>query len=565
MERLSGLDNTFLTFETPSVHMHVAQTAIFDPSTVPGGYEFDKVKRHIESRLHLVPPFRRRIVEVPFNLHHPIWVEDPDFDIDYHVRRVGVPAPGTLRDLSELAGRIASRPLDRSRPLWESYICEGMEDGLIGVITKMHHAAIDGVSGAELMANLFDLTPEGPDELPADDREPEHVPTDAELVGYALGSRVRSTLKLLPLLGQTVSTAADLVQRHRDPDTVVGAVPLTAPRTPWNGAITPHRKVSFAKVELADVKALKDHFGVTVNDIVLSLMGGTLRRYLEAAGALPDEPLVAVCPISVRTEEETGQANNRVSAMFTTLATQIDDPEERLRRIHETTKGAKEDHNAVGASFLTEWAEYAAPRTFALASRLYSQLNLADRHRPIHNVVISNVPGPPVPLYYAGAELIAAYPMGPIMEGGGLNITVMSYRDRVDIGFMACRELVPDVWDLPDHVDAAMAELLEAAGLQSVAAAGTGTKQAPAKKAAAKKTAAKKPATKKPAKKRTVKKAAATKKKPAKKKSVKAKATVRKKAVPGKKVASRTKRAATKKRATKKRATKKRATKKRSS
>lgn len=460
MERLSGLDHSFLTFETPSVHMHVAQTAIFDPSTMPGGYDFDRIKDHISSRLHLVPPFRRRIVEIPFGFHHPLWVEDPDFDIDYHVRRVGVPAPGTLEELADLAGRIASRPLDRTRPLWESYVCEGLEGGRIGVITKMHHCAVDGVSGAELMASLFDLTPEGPDILPPDDHEPERVPSDIELVGHALGSLARQAVKLVPLLGQTVSTAANLVQRHWDPDVVVGAVPLTAPRTPWNVAITPHRRVSFAKVDLDDVKAIKDHHGVTVNDVVLALMGGTLRRYLEAVAALPDEPLIAACPISVRTEDQRGETNNRVSAMFTTLATQIGDPVERLRRIHETTKGAKEDHNAIGASFLTEWAEYAAPRTFALASRLYSQLNLANRHRPIHNVVISNVPGPPIPLYYAGAELVAAYPMGPIMEGAGLNITVMSYRDRVDIGFMACRELMPDIWDLPDHVDAAMAELL---------------------------------------------------------------------------------------------------------
>lgn len=459
MERLSGLDNSFLTFETPSVHMHIAQTAIFDPATMPGGYDFETIKEHIRSRLHLVSQFRRRLVEVPFGLHHPLWVEDPHFDLDYHVRRVGVPDPGTLRDLSELAGRIASRPLDRTRPLWETYVCEGMENGWIGVITKMHHCAVDGVSGAELMANLFDLDPAGPDVLPPDERQPEHVPSDVELVAHAVTSLVRRTVRLLPLVGQTVSTAANLVQRHRDPGVVVGAVPLTAPRTPWNAAVTPHRKVSFAKVDLADVKAVKNHFGVTVNDVVLALMGGTLRRYLQAKDALPDEPLVAVCPISVRTGEEGGAAN-QVSAMFTTLATHLDDPEERLQRIHDTTVGAKEDHNAVGATLLTEWAEYAAPRTFALASRLYSQLNLADRHRPIHNVVISNVPGPPVPLYYGGAELVAAYPMGPIMEGAGLNITVMSYRDRVDIGFMACRELIPDVWDLPDHVDASMAELL---------------------------------------------------------------------------------------------------------
>lgn len=522
MERLSGLDTTFLTFETPSVHMHVAQTAIFDASTVPGGYDFAKIKDHIRSRIHLVPPFRRRIVEVPFNLHHPLWVEDPDFDLDYHVRRVGVPAPGGLRDLSELAGRIASRPLDRSKPLWEAYVCEGMENDWIGVITKMHHCAVDGVSGAELMANLFDLTPEGTDMSPPDEREPERVPSDVELIGFALNSRVKDAVKLLPLVSETVSTAANLVQRHRDPDTIVGAVPLTAPATPWNAAVTPHRKVSFAKVDLADVKALKDHHGVTVNDIVLALMGGTLRRYLQSKDALPDEPLIAVCPVSVRTDEETGETNNRVSAMFTSLATQFDDPAERIARIHETTKGAKDDHKAIGADFLTDWAEYAAPRTFALASRLYSQLNLADRHRPIHNVVISNVPGPPVPLYYGGAELVAAYPMGPIMEGAGLNITVMSYRDRVDIGFMACRELIPDVWDLPDHVDAAMAELLDAAGLGAKTSV-------PAEKATARTTAAKKAGKKKPAK-RTAKKKAAKKQSPARKSTAKKRAAGRKNA-----------------------------------
>lgn len=510
MERLSGLDTAFLTFETASVHMHIAQTAIFDPSTMPGGYDFARIKHHIESRLHLVPPFRRRIVEVPFGLHHPLWVEDPDFDIDYHVRRVGVPAPGRLEDLSELAGRIASRPLDRSRPLWESYICEGMEGGLIGVITKMHHSAIDGVSGAELMANLFDLSPDDEDFSPPVEREADHVPNDFEMIGFALGSRARDAVKLFPLLGQTVSSAAKVVQRHRDPDTIVGAVPLTAPRTPWNAAITPHRKVAFTKVSLADVKALKDHFGVSVNDIVLALMGGTLRQYLQAKDALPDEPLIAVCPISVRTDEEAGASNNRVSAMFTTLATQFDDPAERVRHIHETTKGAKQDHHAVGANVLTDWAEYAAPRTFALASRLYSQLNLADRHRPIHNVVISNVPGPPVPLYYGGAELIAAYPMGPIMEGAGLNITVMSYLDNVDIGFMACRELIPDVWDMAACVQDAMAEMMTAAGL---------TKQA-APKPAASKSAASKSAVR--TKKALAKKAAPVKKRAAKKAGPKA-------------------------------------------
>ncbi len=460
MQRLSALDHAFLTFETPSAHMHVAMTAVFDTTTVPGGYAFERMRDRIESRLHLVPQFRRRVVEVPFNLHHPIWVDDPAFDLDHHVRRVGVPAPGSLVDLSELAGRIASRPLDRSRPLWEMYICEGMEDERVGIIAKMHHSAIDGVSGAELMANLFDLSVEG-DDHPADEHVPERVPSDLELVGHAVNSRLRNVARLVPLIGETISTAADLVHRHRDPDTVVGAVPLTAPPTPWNASITPQRRVAFGRVALDDVKTVKDHFGVTVNDVVLALMGGTLRSYLDAKGALPDEPLIAACPISVRSEDDAGGVN-RVSAMFTTLATQLDDPADRLARIHETTKGAKDDHNALGAEFLTQWAEYAAPQTFALASRMYSSLGLADRHRPIHNVVISNVPGPPFPLYFAGAELVAAYPMGPVMEGAGLNITVMSYRDGVDIGFMACRELVPDVWSMADHVAHAMDELLGA-------------------------------------------------------------------------------------------------------
>jgi WS/DGAT/MGAT family acyltransferase len=456
------MDASFLYFETPSMHMHVAMTAIFDPSTMPGGYAFEKVKEFIESRLHLVPPFRRRVVEVPFRLNHPIWVEDPDFDLDYHIRRIGAPSPGGHHELAELAAQIASTPLDRSRPLWELYVVEGLADGNIGVVTKMHHCAVDGVSGAELMVNLFDLDADGREIEPPEPREPEPIPSDAQLVGHALASRARRQLGILPLLGSTVRTVSTLVSRRRDPEATVGAVPLTAPPTPWNRAITPHRRMSFTRVSLDDVKNIKNAVGCTVNDVVLGLMGGTLRRYLEHHDALPEKPLIAVCPVSVRTENQRGELNNKVSAMFTSLATDVDDPIERLRTIHEVTKGAKEDHNALGANLLQDWAEHAAPTTFALAARLYSSMNLSDRHRPIHNVVISNVPGPPFPLYYAGAKAVCTLPMGPVMEGAGLNITVLSYMDSIDIGFMVCRELVPDVWKLADLVDDAMAELLKA-------------------------------------------------------------------------------------------------------
>jgi WS/DGAT/MGAT family acyltransferase len=459
MERLSGLDASFLYLETPSNHMHVALTAVLDPSAAPDGYSFERIKDLIASRLHLVPPFRRRVVQVPFRLGHPIWVEDPDFDLDYHIRRVGAPSPGGMVELSELAAQIASTPLDRSRPLWELYVVEGLADGNIAVVAKVHHCAVDGVSGAELMVHLFDLEPTPRQVEPPAQRTVEHIPSELELVGHALVSQLRRQASLPRLVGSTARSLGTLVRRHRDPDTVVGAVPLTAPRTPFNGALTPHRRVSFARLSLGDVKAIKNATGTTVNDVILAITAGALRRYLAAKDALPDEPLIAVCPISVRTEDQRGQTNNKVSAMFTSLATHLEDPLERLAAISLVTRGAKEDHNAIGAGFLQDWAEHAAPATFALASRLYARLGLAERHRPIHNLVISNVPGPSFPLYYAGARLVGAYPMGPVMEGAGLNVTVMSYMDDVDVGFMACRELVPDVWDLPGHVEEAMAEL----------------------------------------------------------------------------------------------------------
>jgi WS/DGAT/MGAT family acyltransferase len=255
---------------------------------------------------------------------------------------------------------------------------------------------------------------------------------------------------------------ANVVSNRRDPLGSVGAAPLSAPRTPWNHSISPRRAVAFARIPLEEAKLVKDRAGVKLNDVVLAVCAGALRRYLEAHGGVPAEPLVSVCPVSVRSEEEAGTGGNKVSAMFTSLATDIDDPLARLEAISTSTVGAKTEHNAVGARMLTDWGEYAAPRTFAMASRLYSSLKVADRHRPVHNVVISNVPGPPFPLYLAGSELVAAYPMGPLMDGAGLNITVLSYKDSIDIGFMVDPELIVDVWELADHTRSAFEELVAA-------------------------------------------------------------------------------------------------------
>jgi diacylglycerol O-acyltransferase / wax synthase len=538
MERLTGLDAAFLYLETPTHHMHVAMTMVIDPSTMVGGYSFEKVKDFIARRLHLVPPFRRRLVNVPLNLHHPVWIEDPNFDIDYHIRRIGCPAPGGRRELGEMAGQIASSPLDRSRPLWELWVVEGLKQGRIGIVTKVHHSAIDGASGAELMVHLFSLTADAPDPEPAPPTEPDHIPNEFELLGYAAASKLRRTMSLPKLIGNTVGAVNRVAQGRRDPLVAVGAAPLTAPRTSWNGALSTGRTVGFARVPLPDVKDIKTAFGCTVNDVVLALCTGTLRHYMIDRDELPDTPLIATCPVSVRPDGEKS-IGNKVSAMFTNLPTNEADPAERVRLIQESTVGAKAEHNAVGADMLQNWAEYAAPNTINLASRLYSSLGLAGSHRPVHNVIISNVPGPPFPLYYAGAEMIAAYPMGPAMEGVGLNITVFSYKDSVDFGFMADREMVPDVWDMADHVRVALAELQEAAGLaphpehvvddmepavpaepttaEPTTDEPTTDKQAVAEQLAATSVRAKKPASKKPASKTPAAKKVTTGRAPAKK------------------------------------------------
>lgn len=468
MERLSGLDASFLYFETPTNHMHVAAVMVFDPSTMPGGYSFERVKEFIAGRLPRIPQFRRRLVTVPFNLAHPIWIDDPDFDLDYHVRRIAAPAPGGPHELAELAGDIAGRQLDRSRPLWELWIVEGLQHGHVGAVAKMHHCTIDGVSGANLLAQLFDLTSEPQPVEPVVWR-PDRKPSDIELVAYAVRSRLRRRLKLVQVAPAVARAAITIARRRRDPSAPSGATPLTAPRTSFNASITPHRKVVFTTVSLADVKLVKNAFGTTVNDVVLAICAGALRRYLRDRGELPDRPLVATCPISVRDDERAGAGpgSNKVSAMFVALPTHLASPEERLLSICESTKGAKEEHKAVGARMLQELGELAAPTLFSLAARLYSSMKLANRHPVAHNLVVSNVPGPPVPLYFAGARLVALHPLGPIFDGAGLNITVLSYLDIIGFGIMACRELIPQAWDLAAAIDEAAAELKKAAEKRS--------------------------------------------------------------------------------------------------
>jgi len=465
MERLTGLDAAFLYMETPSLHMHVSMAAVFDPSTVPGGYSFDKLRDLVGSRLALAPVFRRRLVEVPLRLGHPYWVDDEHFDLDFHFRRAALPSPGGMDELAVFVGDVCSRQLDRSKPLWQMYLVEGLEHGHVALVSKIHHSTIDGVSGAELLAQLFDLEADPPPreipEAPVDDK----VPSDLYMIAHALAARLAAPIDITRLAWRTGRSVLNVRKVRRSSEEAKAALPLTTPRTSLNAAVTPHRKVAFSSISLADVKELKGALGATVNDVVLGICTGALRNYLRSRGELPDDPLVATVPVSVHPTTANRRGANKVSAMFVSLPCGTDDPAERIEIIRSVTKGAKSEHNALGADVLLNWSEHATPNVFSAAARAYTRLRLADRHRPIHSLVISNVPGPDFPLYLGGAELVAGFPLGPVMDGAGLNVTVMSYRGTLNWGLMACAEAVPGVGGIAAAIPEALDELRACAGL----------------------------------------------------------------------------------------------------
>jgi len=462
MQRLSGLDAMFFYLETPSSHMHVTGVYVLAPGE--SGLSFDSVRDLVASRLPLAAPFRRRLVEVPFKLHHPMWVEDPDFDLDYHVRRACLPAPGGLEELAGFVAQVGGLPLDRARPLWELYVVEGLEDGRFALVGKMHHAAIDGVSGAEIMATLLDLEPDPPERLIVDTWRPEQIPTDADLIALALAALVGHPLRAAKTARRVVETALHVSEHNRESGVAPPPAPFSAPKTLLNGAITPHRRVAFASQPLDDLKRVKNHFHCTVNDVVLAVCAGALRRYLLDHGELPEDALVAMVPMSVRTDEEMGSHGNRVSAMLTSLATNLDDPVARLEAVAEGMRVAKTQERLIGAATLTDWTEFTFPALIGRAARLTASMRVFDRLRPLFNVTISNVPGPPFPLFLAGGRLVAMYPLGPVTEGVGLNMTVMSYCGMVYFGLNACRETVPAIAEMPKMLHESLDELLGVAG-----------------------------------------------------------------------------------------------------
>jgi diacylglycerol O-acyltransferase len=462
MERLTGLDAGFLYMETPTLHMHTLKIAVLDPSTIPDGYSFQRVKDELAGRLHLLPPFRRRLVEIPLRLHHPVWIEDPDFDLDRHVRRVDAPSPGGIRELASVISDVAGHQLDRTRPLWEIHVVEGLADGRVGFVTKMHHAVADGVAAADLLVHVLDEHPDADVKPPEHPWRPEREPSSGQLLRDALVA-LGVNARMVPSL--VVRTAAGVrnARRFRGVSDVAPPLPFAGPNLPFNAALTPRRLFTMTTLPLGDVKAVKDACGTTLNDVVLAVCGGALRRWLLDRDLPTDRPLVAGVPVSTR--EKTGLVlqGNVVSNMFTTLRTDLADPIERLRATSAAAKAAKGVHAALGPQLLADWSEVTPPRPFAWFMRQYSRFRLADRHRPPINLVVSNVPGPREPLYVTGARLDGIWSVGPILEGIGLNITMWSYLDDLNVGMVACPDSMPDLWELTDLLPAALDELVSSA------------------------------------------------------------------------------------------------------
>ncbi|WP_326954887.1 WS/DGAT/MGAT family O-acyltransferase [Amycolatopsis sp. NBC_01286] len=459
MQRLSGLDASFLYLETSSQVLHVCGLLTLDGSTVPGGYTFAKLKQRLEERVRVIPAFRRKLHNPLWNLSHPVWVEDEDFDLDHHVHRIGVPAPGDRVELAELCAHIAGQQLDRAYPLWQLYVIEGLADGEIAVLLKMHHASVDGVSGASLITYLAGLEPDAP-APEVTERANSGVPAAFDILRSSVFNVVKGPLevaRLLPDLLELVPRWLGKALRGKGMP-----IPFTAPRTSLNGTITGHRSVAFAQLELDDVKSVKNAFGVTVNDVVLALVAGALREFLAARGELPEDPLVATVPVSVHDRTERDHGSNKVSAFFASLPTHLADPAARVFFLAEANRLSKDHHYDIDADMLQDWAQFSAATAFGMAVRAYSALRLAEKHPVVHNLVVSNVPGPPMPLYLLGARITGLYPLGPVFHGAGLNVTVLSNAGKVHIGLIGARELVKDLWPLADALPEALADLLKA-------------------------------------------------------------------------------------------------------
>lgn len=474
MRQLSALDAQFLNVETGGTVAHIGGLSILDPAEAGAPVTLDGLIDLVRSRLPRIKQFRWRLVEVPLGLDHPYWIEDPDFDLEFHVREIALPVPGDDRQLGRQVARLHERPLDRNRPLWEMYLIQGLADGRIAVYTKVHHALIDGVSAAAIVAALLDLEPEPAIADTTDDWRPDVPPGPWGMLAGALTKaawhplRTTSTLfktmphlDALPVVGRLpgIGLLAGTGRTAARTGEVPSAPSMSVPRTPFNGPITRHRRVAFGTLPLAEVKQVRRRLGVSVNDVVMAMCASALRRWLTDHDALPDKPLVAAVPVSVR-ESGDESHGNQVSAMFTPVPTQLADPKERIAAVRGIMDDAKERHQVTRDTWLAELTTVVPPALGAVAMRTLFRL-MPDAMQPV-NLVISNVPGPQFPLYLCRARVTGYFPISVISDlSGGLNITVFSYDGNLDVGLVADRDLVPDLWNLIDYLRDALDELKE--------------------------------------------------------------------------------------------------------
>ena len=461
MIRVSNLDAGMLYAETPEMPMHTMGILIFEPDREQGdlldaGMPFELTRKLFAERIHLIPPFRRRMVQGPLQIGDPHWIEDPEFDLDKHLVHTSLPSPGGMQQLCEFVGEFAGTRLGRDRPLWKAAFVEGLEGGKFALVMKIHHAAMDGGRSAAIAGELLDTSPEGRSiPPPGEPWIPDRQPTIPWLAADTLRTLAGKPRRAVEAATKMASAVRDKGRSQPAPPMQSEASEKTplfeAPPTPFNAALTPNRSVALVDVAFEDVKAIKRAFGTTVNDVVLAACCASLRSWLCAHGGLPERPLVATVPVSVRRDGD--EEGNRVSMIRVHLPIQNDDPVERLMAIHQETKSQKKRHKSGGGGDILENVadlinNITVPWLATHVIGFYSSSHLADRVPPLWNLIISNIAGPPVPLYTTGVRLRQLFPLGPVQQGSGLNITVMSVVDRLCFGALACTELVPDLQDI---------------------------------------------------------------------------------------------------------------------
>ncbi len=451
MKQMQGLDAAFVAFEQPNAPIHIGSIAIYDPSTAPGGFvRFKDILHFIRHRLHIAKMMRQRMVKVPFGIDYPYWIEDPAFDIEYHVRHAALPKPGDWRQLCILTARTFARPLDLTRPPWELLIVEGLDNvegapkGSYAILSKVHHAAIDGVSGVDLMQALHTATPEIQEIPDPDPWKPERMPSQLGMFarGYVRG--FTNPLRQMQVAANSIPGAIRVAKGAIKGDFDLAST-FNTPRTRFNNKVSSHRVIdgrSFSLPDIKRIRVLSD--GATVNDVMLSIVGGAMRAYLLDKNELPEETLSAMAPISVRDPKERNTMGNQVSAMRAALGTHIEGPVERLDYVRQETLKSKAMTNALGARQMAEMSKLSPALYMGIGARLYSQWGLANRVKPIFNTVVTNVPGPPVPIYSTGAKLVNIYGNLCLLDGVGLGHVVQSYVDKITITATACRDAMPD-------------------------------------------------------------------------------------------------------------------------